>query len=248
MAVLTLIALLLAFFLLPSPFGWLVVLVAATVDLFETALFLRWSRRRRAVVGVETLVGRRGLVIRPLQPRGQVRVDGEIWEAEGGELLAPGAEVVVTAVDGRDDDLRPGREQLSALRLPDLPVDPHLAARLQRADHEAAPADEGLDAHDRAAPPRPAQEQRRLEQIDGGRDEHDEPPERRRQQEERQQEGDQGEHGHHSLRVLENDEGRPWAPFATCSWRVSRGSCRRARGRRARGTPLPPHRPGAGRA
>jgi membrane-bound serine protease (ClpP class) len=51
-------------------------------------------------VGVETLVGRRGLVIRPLQPRGQVRVDGEIWEAEGGEPLAPGAEVVVTAVEG----------------------------------------------------------------------------------------------------------------------------------------------------
>jgi membrane-bound serine protease (ClpP class) len=98
--VLTIVAVVLALTVLPAPWGWLAVVTAAAIDVAETAFFVRWSRRRRAAVGAETLVGRTAVVVRPLVPRGQVRLDGELWEARAAEDVPPGTEVVVTALDG----------------------------------------------------------------------------------------------------------------------------------------------------
>jgi membrane-bound serine protease (ClpP class) len=98
--VLTIVAIVLALTVLPAPWGWLAVVTAAAIDVAETVFFVRWSKRRRAVVGAETLVGRTAVVVRPLAPRGQVRLDGELWEARAAEDMPPGAEVVVTALDG----------------------------------------------------------------------------------------------------------------------------------------------------
>ncbi len=47
-----------------------------------------------------TLVGRHAVVVTVLAPRGQVRVQGEIWEAESPVHVEPGREVVVRAVRG----------------------------------------------------------------------------------------------------------------------------------------------------
>jgi membrane-bound serine protease (ClpP class) len=98
--VLFLIALLLAIFVLPAPWGIVAVVVAGVLDIAETALFIAWSKRRRASVGVETLVGRTGVAVGDLWPAGQVKVDGEIWQArcEGG--CDTGTEVVVRSVEG----------------------------------------------------------------------------------------------------------------------------------------------------
>jgi len=98
--VLTIIAILLALTVLPSPWGVVAVVVAFAIDAAETTFFVRWSKRRRATVGVETLVGRTAVVVRQLNPRGQVKLDGEVWEARGPERLVPGDEVVITSVDG----------------------------------------------------------------------------------------------------------------------------------------------------
>jgi membrane-bound serine protease (ClpP class) len=98
--VLTIVAILLALTVLPSPWGWVAIIVAAAIDIVETAFFVRWSKRRRAVVGAETLVGRRAVVVRALAPRGQVKLDGEVWEARAQYDLLPGDEVVVRSVDG----------------------------------------------------------------------------------------------------------------------------------------------------
>ena len=58
---LTLIALLLALLVLPSPWSAIVVVCAAVVDVIETGTFVWWSRRRRRKttqsVGAETIVG-----------------------------------------------------------------------------------------------------------------------------------------------------------------------------------------------
>lgn len=97
---LTIIAVILAFTVLPSPWGVVAVAVAALIDTVETVFFVRWSKRRRATVGVETLVGRAGIVVRTLSPRGQVRLDGEIWEARAAAEITAGAEVLVTGIDG----------------------------------------------------------------------------------------------------------------------------------------------------
>ncbi|MCZ7588630.1 MAG: NfeD family protein [Gaiella sp.] len=97
---LTIVAVALALTVLPAPWGWVVVPLAAAIDVAETAFFVRWSKRRRAAVGAETLIGRTAVVVRSLAPRGQVKLDGEVWEARAVTDLAPGEEVVVTAIDG----------------------------------------------------------------------------------------------------------------------------------------------------
>jgi membrane-bound serine protease (ClpP class) len=105
--VLTLIALIVAFLFLSSPWSWLLVLGAAVVDVLETAVLWWLSKRRRSAVGVEALVGRSAVVVTALTPRGQVRVDGEIWEAESPVSVERGVEVVVRAVRGLALDVEP---------------------------------------------------------------------------------------------------------------------------------------------
>jgi membrane-bound serine protease (ClpP class) len=104
---LTIVAVILALTVLPSPWGVVAVVGAAAIDVVEIGFFARWSKRRRATVGAETLVGRRAVVVRALSPRGQVQLDGEIWEARAGENVPPGAEVMITAVDGLVLDVTP---------------------------------------------------------------------------------------------------------------------------------------------
>jgi membrane protein implicated in regulation of membrane protease activity len=98
--VLTIVAVVLALTVLPSPWGWIAVVAAGAIDVAETAFFVRWSKRRRAVVGAGTLVGRTAVVVRALAPRGQVKLDGEVWEARASTDVEPGREVVVTAIEG----------------------------------------------------------------------------------------------------------------------------------------------------
>jgi membrane protein implicated in regulation of membrane protease activity len=98
--VLFLLALVLAIFVLPSPWGLVAVVVAGTIDIAETWLFVWWSKRRRATVGVEALVGKQGVAVGELWPAGQVKIDGEIWQARCAGGCDAGTEVVVRAVDG----------------------------------------------------------------------------------------------------------------------------------------------------
>jgi len=88
-------AILLAIFVLPSPWGIVAVLTGGLIDIGESIVLLKWSRRRRSPVGVEALVGQRAVVSTP----GQVRVAGELWEARSDRPLVPGEEVVVRRVD-----------------------------------------------------------------------------------------------------------------------------------------------------
>lgn len=97
---LVLIALALAIFVLPSPWGILAVGVAATLDIAETGLFIWWSKRRRATVGVDALVGKVGVATSELWPEGQVKVDGEIWRARCAGGCDAGTKVVVRSVEG----------------------------------------------------------------------------------------------------------------------------------------------------
>jgi membrane-bound serine protease (ClpP class) len=99
--VLVLIALVLAIFFLPSPWGIVVVLCGLVLDLAEVGIGLWWNKRRKTTtVGVETLVGKSAVSVGELRPDGQVRVDGEIWRARCETGCDAGSELVVTAVDG----------------------------------------------------------------------------------------------------------------------------------------------------
>ena len=89
-------AILLAIFVLPSPWGLVAIVAGGLTDIAESVVFLKWSRRRRAVTGLEALIGKTAVVSSPTQ----VRVAGEIWEARSADPLVLGEEVEVAAVDG----------------------------------------------------------------------------------------------------------------------------------------------------
>lgn len=98
--VLFLIALLLAIFVLPSPWGLVAVAVGAALDIAETGVLWWWSKRRRATVGVESLVGKVGVAISDLWPEGQAKVNGEIWRARCAGGCDVGTRIVVRSVEG----------------------------------------------------------------------------------------------------------------------------------------------------
>jgi membrane protein implicated in regulation of membrane protease activity len=89
-------AILLAIFVLPLPWGIVAVIAGGLIDIGESLVLLKWTRRRKSSVGVEMLVGQRGVV----STLTQVRVAGELWEARSDRALVPGEEVVVRGVDG----------------------------------------------------------------------------------------------------------------------------------------------------
>ena len=89
-------ALFLAIFVLPHPWGLAVVAIGAVIETAESLFWVHWSRRRRAQVGAETLIGAEGEV----RGGGYVFVKGELWRAHGAEHLEPGARVRVLALDG----------------------------------------------------------------------------------------------------------------------------------------------------
>lgn len=97
---LVLIALALAIFVLPSPWGLAAVVVAAILDIAETGLLIWWSKRRKAAVGVGALVGQVGVASSALWPEGQVRIKGELWQARCSGGCDAGTQVVVRAVQG----------------------------------------------------------------------------------------------------------------------------------------------------
>jgi len=99
MAMLLVVAILLAVFVLEEPWTWIVVLAGATFEFGEAAALVRWSKRRKAVVGTEALIGRRAIVSAECRPVGQVRVAGELWQARCAAGADVGDEVIVRAVE-----------------------------------------------------------------------------------------------------------------------------------------------------
>ena len=89
-------AILLAIFVLPSPWGIVAIAAGGLIDIGESLALLKWSRRRRVVTGVEALFGKTAVV----STLTQVRVAGELWEARSDDPLVVGEEVEVTGVDG----------------------------------------------------------------------------------------------------------------------------------------------------
>jgi membrane-bound serine protease (ClpP class) len=82
-----------------------VLAAAAASGTLLAARAARRLRRRRALGGADGLVGRLGVVRRPLEPVGVVNVMGELWRArpswmDGESALAEGEEVVVEEVRG----------------------------------------------------------------------------------------------------------------------------------------------------
>lgn len=90
---------LLAFFVLPSPWGAVAIGAGAAVELAEAWFWIRFTRRQRAVTGAEGLVGRLARVVEACRPDGRVRVHGELWRAYCARGADAGENVRVVRVE-----------------------------------------------------------------------------------------------------------------------------------------------------
>ena len=82
--------------------GFAVALLAGTglFELSQTFFWLRYSNRRAATVGAETLIGKVVEVAEECRPYGHIRVQGELWRARCEEGASLGERVRIVGLDG----------------------------------------------------------------------------------------------------------------------------------------------------
>ena len=93
------VAILLALFVLPSPWGLVAIVGAVALEVGESWFWIRFTRRRRAVTGAEGLIGADAVVVEACRPDGRVRVRGELWRARCARGAEVGEHVRVTRLD-----------------------------------------------------------------------------------------------------------------------------------------------------
>ncbi len=111
-------ALVLAIFVVPAPWGPVLVACAVVWEIAEKLFWLRYSKRIPIAVGREAMIGLPVTVVFPCRREGRVQLLGEGWKArcsagaEVGETLVIEAVEQITLVVGRPGS-RSGAENLS---------------------------------------------------------------------------------------------------------------------------------------
>jgi membrane-bound serine protease (ClpP class) len=105
--VIFLISLIVALLVLPWPWNLALIAAGLAVEALLAVYGFRYTHRWRPRVGVETLVGREAEAITPLDPDGQVKLNGEIWRVHTSRNAEIGDRVRVTAVDGLTLEVEP---------------------------------------------------------------------------------------------------------------------------------------------
>ena len=82
--------------ILSPPWNLVAFLVLLPLWVLELFGWNRTTKRHRKAVGAETLIGREAVVSEPCRPVGQVRLDGEIWEARCEAGASTGDRVRIT--------------------------------------------------------------------------------------------------------------------------------------------------------
>ena len=100
----------LALFVLPPALGLVAVTLGIAVEVAEVGFWMRFLRRYRVRTGVEGLIGTSAEVIEDCDPRGRVRLRGEIWHAECDSGATVGDRVTVTGVEGLTLRVEPSNE------------------------------------------------------------------------------------------------------------------------------------------
>jgi membrane-bound serine protease (ClpP class) len=94
-----LISIVLAFFV-PYPWNVLVVAGGATIEVLEVIWGRRLAKRWRPQTGAEAMIGERAEVVVACHPTGQVRINGELWEATCTAGADVGEETIVRGIEG----------------------------------------------------------------------------------------------------------------------------------------------------
>jgi membrane-bound serine protease (ClpP class) len=97
----------LAVFVFPPWLGVVAIATGIVVEVAEVGFGIRFLRRYRVRTGAEGLIGEIAEVIEACDPRGRVRLRGEIWQARSASTAKVGERVTVAAVDGLTLEVEP---------------------------------------------------------------------------------------------------------------------------------------------
>lgn len=98
--------------LVPWPWSLIVVGLGIIGEIGEIVWGRRIAKRWRPRTGAEAMVGMQGEVVASCHPRGQVRVNGELWEATCAAGADVGETVRVKLVDGLMLVVQPAQSSL----------------------------------------------------------------------------------------------------------------------------------------
>jgi membrane-bound ClpP family serine protease len=98
--VLLVVAILLAVFVLPEPWNIAAVIAGLLGEMAEATFGIWYSRRRRAAIGAEAMVGSVVRVVEACRPKGRASYKGELWDAVCASGAESGERVRIDAVDG----------------------------------------------------------------------------------------------------------------------------------------------------
>jgi membrane protein implicated in regulation of membrane protease activity len=95
-----LLAILLAIFVLPAPWSFVIVVLGVFGEVGEIVWGRRLAKRWRPKTGAEAMIGKRAEVVSACRPDGQVRIHGELWAARCAAGADVGDTVLVERLDG----------------------------------------------------------------------------------------------------------------------------------------------------
>jgi membrane protein implicated in regulation of membrane protease activity len=94
------VAIVLALIFLPWPWNLVLILGGLTVEVGELAWGLSLARRWKPRTGAEAMIGEEATVVAPCRPLGEVRVQGELWQARCDEVADVGETVRIERIEG----------------------------------------------------------------------------------------------------------------------------------------------------
>jgi membrane protein implicated in regulation of membrane protease activity len=92
-------AVMLALFVMPAPWGFVLVVSAIAWEILEKTFWFYRTKRIPVAVGPEAMIGQSVSVIAACRPHGKVRLSNERWNASCGEGANVGDTVIVQAVE-----------------------------------------------------------------------------------------------------------------------------------------------------
>jgi membrane protein implicated in regulation of membrane protease activity len=93
------VSILLAAFVVPAPWGLVLVGCVLAWEIAEKAFLVRYTKRIPVAVGREALIGRQVTVLSACRPRGRVQLLGERWAARCAAGAGVGDTLVIEAVE-----------------------------------------------------------------------------------------------------------------------------------------------------
>ena len=94
------VAIVLALIFLPWPWNVVMILGGLVIEVGELAWGLSLARRWKPRTGAEAMIGEEATVVSACRPLGEVRVQGELWQARCDEGADIGESVRIESLDG----------------------------------------------------------------------------------------------------------------------------------------------------